>query len=196
MKERSFMRMRPKNIFERLWFGLLIVCFLPVLLMRGSTTTPPTALGEFPAIQATSLDKAKLHLPQDFAGQFNLVVISFAREQQQEVDTWIPVARQIQTSHSTFSYYELSAMAKENLLYRWWFDAALRSDTTDKDLRSRILTVYVSKLKFQKSLHIADEKRVVALLVDRTGKVYWRADGACTDQMKTTLLSTLTANGA
>ena len=36
-----------------------------------------------------------MNLPADFAGQFNLVIISFAREQQQEVDSWIPAARKI-----------------------------------------------------------------------------------------------------
>lgn len=187
--------MSHKNIFVRALFGLLIACFLPCLLLRGATTTPGPQLGEFPAIQATSLDGAKLHLPRDFAGQLNLVVISFAREQQQEVDTWIPVAQQIQSAHSNFSYYELPTTSRDNLLYRWWFDAALRSNTTDKTLRSRTLTAYVSKHNFHKTLHIADEKRVVALLVDRTGKVYWRVDGACTDQAKVSLESALAANG-
>jgi hypothetical protein len=182
------------KIFERALLGLLVLCLLPALFLRGATTASQE-LGQFPAIQATSLDKAKLRLPQDFAGQLNLVVISFAREQQQEVDTWIPVARQIQSGHSNFSYYELATTARENLLYRWWFDAALRSNTTDKELRSRILTAYVSKHSFQKTLHIANEKKVVAVLVDRSGKVYWRAEGSCTEQTKLALQSALAANG-
>jgi hypothetical protein len=189
------MQMCNRNVFERTLLGLLTLCFLPVLFLRGATT-PATELGQFPVIQATSLDKAKLHLPQDFAGQLNLIVISFAREQQQEVDTWIPVARQIQSAHSNLSYYELSTASRENLLYRWWFDAALRSNTTDKELRSRILTAYVGKHNFDKTLHIADEKQVVTVLVDRSGKVYWRAKGSCTEEAKLALQSTLAAHGA
>lgn len=185
------MRMHPEKTLNRFIFGLLILCFLPILFVRGSMTTPPPEPGEFPAIQATSLNNAKLHLPHDFAGQFNLVIISFAREQQKEVDTWIPVARQIQSTHSSFNYYELSAMSRENLLYRWWFDAALRSDTQDKDLRSRVLTAYVSKHMFQKSLQIAQEKQVTVVLIDRAGRVYWRANGACTEQKTAALLSAL-----
>lgn len=154
-------------------------------------TALPPELGEFPAIQATSLNNAKLHLPQDFSGKLNLVVISFAREQQQQVDTWIPVARKIQSTQSSFNYYELSAMSRENLLYRWWFNAALRSDTQDIDLRSRVLTAYVSKRMFQKSLRIIQEKQVIVVLIDRTGKVYWRANGACTEQKTAALLSAL-----
>jgi hypothetical protein len=188
------MRMFHKNKFERGARRLLIVCLLPVYFMLGATTSAPD-LGQFPAIQATSLNNAKFHLPQDFAGRLNLVVISFAREQQQEVDTWVAVAQQIQSAHKDFSYYELPTTSREDLLYRWWFDAALRSNTTNKELRSRILTAYVSKHKFYKTLHIANEKQVVPVLVDRSGKVYWRAEGACTAEARLALQSAIAANG-
>ena len=82
-------------------------------------------------------------------------------------------------------------MSRENLLYRWWFDEALRSNTTDKDLRARILTAYVNKRSFKKSLDIENEKRVVAILVDPKGHVYWRADGPYKDADMTALLSVL-----
>jgi hypothetical protein len=181
------MRMHPKNTCA-LVLGLLMVCLASVLPLQGSTPQQP---GQFPAIQATSLDGAKLHLPQEFSGQLNLVVISFAREQQQQVDTWIPAARKIQAAHSEFNYYELLTMSRVNLLSRWWFQGSLRSDTTDKDLRSRILVAYVSKHKFRESLHIANEKKIVAALVDRTGKIYWREDGVCTPEKTEALLGIL-----
>ncbi len=183
-----------RNTSERVVLVLLILCILPAVFLRGATTDARN-LGQFPAIQATSLDNAKLHLPKDFSGQLNLVVICFAREQQQEVDTWISAARQLHAAHRNFSYYELPTTSREDLLYRWWFDAALRTDTADKDMRSRILTAYVSKHNFHKTLDINNEKRVVAVLVDQSGKVYWRAEGSCTEEAKLALQSTLAANG-
>ncbi len=181
-------------MLKRVAFVLLAACFLPGLSVRGATTPAVAASGQFPAIEATDLDHARLNLPQNFAGQLNLVLISFEREQQAEVDTWIPAAREIESSHSKFRFYELLAMPHQNVLYRWWFNAALRSNTTDKDLRSRILTAYVSKHAFQKSLLIANEKQVVAVLVDPTGKVYWRADGACTPEKAAALQAALASN--
>ncbi len=189
------MRMHPGKVTQYLFLIAFIVCFFTGFALQNVPKLSNPRLGQFPAVQATSLDKRKFHLPQDFAGQLNLVVISFAREQQHQVDTWIPAAQQIQSAHRQFRYYELPAMSSENLLYRWWFDAALRSNTTDKDLRSRILTAYVNKHKFRISLQIANEKQVVAVLVDRTGKVFWRANGSCTEQDKTELLAALKANG-
>lgn len=188
------MRMCLNKIFARHLFWLLIVSLLPAFWLWGSTGARNAQTARFPGIQATSLDNARLHLPQDFSGQLNLVVVSFAREQQHDVDGWIPAAREIQTKHPKFSYYELPTMSSENLLYRWWFDAALRNNTNDHDLRNRTLTAYVNKHKFLKALGIANEKQVVAMLVDRTGKIYWRANGNCTEEEKLSLMQALAAN--
>jgi hypothetical protein len=189
------MPLRLNDTYPRAVFSLLIFCLLAGFFARGSTPAAATALGQFPALEATDLNHARLNLPRDFAGQLNLVILSFAREQQPDVDTWIPAARQIQSSHSKFRFYEPLIMSRENFLYRWWFNAALRSNTTDKDLRDRILTAYVNKPRFKRSLHIANEKKVVALLVDQKGQVYWRADGPSTDEGTRQLLAAIQANG-
>lgn len=179
----------------RFLLSLLIIYYFAAASLRSSVTPPAAGLGKFPAVEATSLDHAQLNLPQNFAGQLNLVIISFAREQQQVVDTWLPAAQQIQATHNNFRYYELPTTARENLLYRWWFNSALRSNTTDKDLRSRILTTYVNKHEFRNSLHISNERHVVEVLVDQTGRVLWRADGPYTEANKAELLSAVTASG-
>jgi hypothetical protein len=194
-QEQLLKPMRPRILPERLDLMLPIVWLLFGLFAHGVSSQPAPALGQFPTIQARSLDDAHMNLPADFAGQLNLVIISFAREQQQEVDSWVPAARKIESAHSQFRFYELPTMSRENLLYRWWFDEALRSNTTDKDLRSRILTAYVNKRTFKKSLDIENEKRVVAILVDPKGHVYWRADGSYNDAGTAALLSALAAHG-
>lgn len=194
-QEQLLKPMRPRPLPERLALVLPILWIFAGLFVQSATSAPAAAIGEFSAIQATSLDGAHMNLPANFSGQLNLVIISFAREQQQAVDSWIPAARKIESAHSQFRFYELPTMSRENLLYRWWFDESLRSNTTDKDLRSRILTAYVNKHAFKKSLHIENEKRVVAILVDQKGTVYWRADGPYADSDAPAILSVLAAHG-
>lgn len=186
--------MRRKRSIAFLFLSFFAFCFAFILAALPLPAQTPD-LGHFPNVHATSLQNARMNLPHDFAGQLNLVIVSFAREQQKAVDTWLPAARQIQSTHSKFSYYELPTMSRENLLYRWWFDAALRSATSEKDLRARILTTYLNKHKFRNALRISNEKQIVALLVDKTGKVYWRTEGHCTDEAKQSLQSALTASG-
>ncbi|MGH9616055.1 MAG: hypothetical protein ACRD28_04870 [Acidobacteriaceae bacterium] len=177
---------------------IVLPIFTILLGWFGLAPTAPAAsdLGQFPAIHARSLDGVHLNLPAKFCGRISLVVISFAREQQKEVKSWIPAAQNIEAGHGNFCYYELLVMSRENLLYRLWLNGSLRSNTTDKELRSRILTAYVNKGSFRHYLHIANEKRVVAVLVDREGRVYWRADGAYADRDTPAIVSALAANGS
>jgi len=187
--------MRPRLLPERLVLVLPLLWILAGLYLQSAASPPGALIGAFPTIQATSLDGAHMRVPADFSGQMNLVIISFAREQQKAVDTWIPAARKIELAHGHFRFYEMPTMSRENVLYRWWFDESLRSNTADKDLRSRILTVYVDKSNFKKSLGIKSEKQVVAILVDPNGAVYWRADGPYTGPDTAAILSVLGAHG-
>lgn len=173
----------------RLRLQSALFCFgcvglIPWLLMfnpvRKSAMAAATGLGNFPSVEANSLDKDRYLLPKDFGGQVNLVMISFAREQQAAVDTWLPAARQAEEQHADLRYYELPTTSKENLLYRWWFNSALRSNNTDPALNGRILTLYVSKSAFLHALHIPNEKKIAVLLVNRTGQVLWEAEGVYT----------------
>lgn len=175
----------------RLFFCLLVVCCMWGLFISSAADAAVTETGQFPRVQAVSLSGTRFDLPQNFGGQINLVVISFAREQQQAVDSWLPAARQIEATHNQFRYYELPTMSRQNIVYRWWFDAALRSNTTDKDLRTRILPVYVNKHKFLRSLRIRNDKNVVAVLIDQSGRILWRADGPYTEQKERALSSAL-----
>ena len=173
----------------RLRLQSALFCFgcvglIPWLLMfnpvRKSAMAAATGLGNFPSVEANSLDKDRYLLPKDFGGQVNLVMISFAREQQAAVDTWLPAAKQAEEQHADLRYYELPTTSKENLLYRWWFNSALRSNNTDPALNGRILTLYVSKGAFLHALHIPNEKKIAVLLVNRTGQVLWATEGAYT----------------
>lgn len=189
------MRTHLRFIFARFSIVLLGIVSVVGVALRGAATTPPGVLGQFPAITATSLDKRQLALPRSFAGDLNLVIVSFAREQQAQVDTWIQPAQQLESQHATLRYYELPTMSRENLLYRWWFDSALRTSTTDPTLRRRILTVYVRKAEFRQALDIPNEKHIVAILVNRSGNIFWRADGPYSEEHRLSLTKAMAANG-
>ena len=189
------MRLRIHNAVSLCALAGLLACSFHGMSLSVPANAPAIDLGTFPPVDATSLDKARLELPRDFGGSLNLVMISFAREQQHEVDTWLPAARLLESEHPKLLYYELPTTAWENLLYRWWFNSALRSNNTDPALTSRILTLYVSKGPFRQSLRIPNEKQIVILLVDRTGHVLWRTEGVFTSEKNQSLQSAVVANG-
>ena len=53
----------------------------------------------FPTVNGSNLQRAKLTLPQDFEGKYNLLFIAFQQWQQDEVNTWIPLAESCEAQY-------------------------------------------------------------------------------------------------
>lgn len=64
-----------------------------------------------------------------------------------------------------------------NPLTRWFIDSGMRRGIPDPNARARTITLYIDKKPFEQALQLPTEKTVYALLVDRSGKVLWRAEG-------------------
>jgi len=76
-----------------------------------------------------------------------------------------------------FQYYELPTIDRLNPLFRWFIDNGMRRGIPDSSARSRTITLYLDKPSFRKALSLPDEKRIYAILVDRSGRVLWRTEG-------------------
>jgi hypothetical protein len=140
---------------------------------EGSTAAPE---GTFPKLTASNLEKQTFSLPVDFAGDRNLLLIAFQREQQRNVDTWLRQMKRFELS-SGFRYYELPTIDRLNPFFRWFINSGMRRGIPDRNARARTITLYLDKLSFRKALNLPDEKQIYAILVDRSGKVLWRAEG-------------------
>jgi len=134
-------------------------------------------LPTFPALEASNLNKQKMQFPQGLAGERNLVLLGFQREQQEDIDTWLAPLPALTKLHPDLAFYELPVIDRPNFLLRWIIDTGMRSGIPDKQQRARTITLYLDKKKFLKELQIESEKTIYALLIDKTGKVLWRAEG-------------------
>jgi hypothetical protein len=170
-------------------------CILGLLSVGLAFTSPAQQAAVFPKLTASNLAKQKLVLPQDFAGSRNLLLIAFEREQQKDIDTWLPAAKEIEAAHENFRYYELPTIGRSNPLFRWYLDSAMRSGLPDNNARARTITLYVDKGEFRRTLDIPSESAISVLLVDKSGKVLWRATGNFTEEKKANLLDELKAAG-
>lgn len=148
----------------------------------------------FPPETSYSLAKTKVALPQDFAGQLNLLLISFEREQQRDIDTWKPLATDLQRSRPDLRTYMLPVFPHENMLYRWWLALSLRSDVQSAADLEFTVPLYVNKGQFRQALGIASEKQISILLTDRSGHVLWRETGPMDDRKKAALSAFVAAS--
>ena len=168
-------------------FGLaaaLCACLFPAAYASQNGATKPAV---FPHLTSYNLNKAKLNLPGDFAGQLNLLLISFRPEQKKQIDSWMPVAEALQHIDSNFRWYQMPVSGSENFIFRWWDNSSMRSDDTDPETWPWIVPVYVDKNRFRHSLQIPTDRQISVLLVDKQGRVLWRSQGPMTPENRDSL---------
>ncbi len=154
-----------------------------------SSQPPSTSFGVFPFISAEALDKSQITLPSQLEGKQNLMLLSWRRDQATQLDTWTAVAQALQHVDFDFRVYHILVSAPENALFRWWDNASLRAAETDPELLHWSVPIYTEKSALRQSLGVSDDEHaVVAVLVDRAGRVLWKAQGPSTAASRASLL--------
>lgn len=159
---------------------------VPLLLSAGSALAADSA-PRFPQVSSENLSGKAYKLPGDFEGERNLLLIAFQREQQKNIDTWLHEVKRFTDLDPNLHYYELPTISRLNAVARWFINNGMRGGIPDKAQRDRTITLYLDKKPFLESLHIADESRVYALVVDRQGNVLWRGEGDFSEDKATSL---------
>ena len=171
------------------WLVALLLSSALISPQAAQTKKPAT----FPVVSGYSLDKDKVTFPAGMQGQTDLLLISFAPEQQTDIDSWLPAAQDLQHSNFQFRWYQVPISNKENFVFHWWHTSSLRSDQTDPETWPWIVPLFVDRHKFQHDLAIPNEKQVVALLVNRQGQILWRASGPMTPDKRASLMAAAAA---
>lgn len=73
----------------------------------------------FPIVNGSNLLREKLTLPQDFAGKYNLLFIAFQQWHQEEVNSWIPLAKSCEARFAGLVYYELPTIRALNAFLKF-----------------------------------------------------------------------------
>lgn len=163
----------------------LLTCALLAVTVSSQRHEPTDTLassaadsvGRFPQVSGRSLDGVRFDLPAEFRGRLNLVVVAFQRAQQRDVDDWMPYLRALASRRPDIALYELPTLGSG---YRWMrgiIDGGMRRGIPDAAVRAATITLYIDKRPFRRALELADENQICVLVVDRQGRIYWRAEG-------------------
>lgn len=145
----------------------------------------------FPTVSGSSLQREKLTLPQDFAGEYNLLFIAFQQWQQDEVNTWINLAESLEARFLGLVYYELPTIRSLNALSKFFINEGMRAGIPNPKSRERTITLYLDKDDFRAALNLEDEEHIFVLLIDQQGKELWRARGPHSQASEAELLQVL-----
>lgn len=131
----------------------------------------------FPTVSGFNLERQELEFPRDFAGELNLVFVPFQQRQQLTVNTWIPIAQELEETFPGIIYYELPTIDEMPLLSRTFINEGMRAGIPDTKARQRTVTLYIDTREFMKATGISGKNDVHILLVDRQGEILWRTTG-------------------
>jgi len=137
--------------------------------------------GQFPVVSGSNLQRQEFEFPRDFEGQINFLLIPFQREQQKDVNTWVPLAQKLERSFPGLVYYELPTIRKLPVLSRTFINEGMRAGIPDRTARERTVTLYIDKDKFKEVLEIKTESTIHLFLLDEDGNILWRDSGTYTD---------------
>jgi hypothetical protein len=143
---------------------------------------------QFPKVSGRNLDREHLTFPEDFTGQYNIVLIAFQQWQQTTVNTWLPFVRDQIAVHDGLTYYEFPVIQSMNMLSRWFINEGMRAGIPDPVARQKTITLYLNKRAFRNALDITTEQEITILLVDHDGQVLARSQGQFTPEKGTALL--------
>jgi hypothetical protein len=136
----------------------------------------------FPLVRGENLEGRVFTLPKDLEGECNVLFIAFQREQQIDIDNWLPFVKQQVNEYPSLVYYELPTIYRGNPLFRWGLNTGMRMGIPDKNAREVTITLYLDKKAFRKALDMPDEERIYVLLVNSKGEVLWRVEGSFNEE--------------
>lgn len=143
----------------------------------GDASREPSREARFPVVRGTNLEGRDFTLPRDLEGERNVVIVAFEREQQRDVDTWLPALGDLARTTPGLRVYELPTIATPYRLMRPIIDGGMRRGIPDRAVREATITLYLDTDDFRRALAIPDARDIHVLLVDRAGRILWRTAG-------------------
>jgi hypothetical protein len=164
-------------------FSLLLLSAIGVTVdpaPGAETRLTVDSVRQFPRVEGSNLEGRRFLLPADFEAELNVVIVAFRREQQAEVDTWLPFLAEQKVRERGVRVYELPTLNRSYTIMRRFIDGGMARGIPEKATRDATITLYIDKSPFKKALAISTEDRIVTMIVARDGRVLWRVDGRFT----------------
>lgn len=160
---------------------------IALALTLAAPTPAPSPSGSpkartFPRIDARSLAGKDYTLPNDFAGEPTLVVITFKKDQADQAKSWSGFATLLEERYKKLRAYNLALIDPHARFFRAFIENGMRSGITDPSARASFLTAFADAAGFRGSLGIEGQDKAVELLVRGDGAVCWFATGSATDE--------------
>ncbi len=140
------------------------------------------AVPHFPEVAGRDVNSKPYALPDGFEGRYNLVLMAFERRHQTAVNTWLGPLGELARQEADLRVYEVPTLREFSPAKQQQIDNWMSAGIADPKAREATITVYTDINEIGEALQISSTSRIQLFLVDRNGKVYWRGDGAYSEE--------------
>jgi hypothetical protein len=91
---------------------------------------------------------------------------------------WQSPFQNLAKANPELEYYELPVLSRFYSPIRWLIDGGMKGCFLDWEARERTITVYTNKRAFRVQLGIKDENTIHVFLLEGSGRLIWRTEGA------------------
>lgn len=148
---------------------------------------------KFPEVLGANLERRLFHLPGDLEGRLNILLMPFQQWQQWVVNSWLPLARKIESRYPAVRYYELPVLPKYLTARPDGIDTGIWRGMAGPHFRERTIPLFVDKAAFRAGLELASEDTLALLVIDRRGSILWREEGGIQDHKAAALVKAVEA---
>ena len=150
---------------------------MPILVRRSRLEVGSDSV-QFPTVSGFNLNRQEFEFPRDFGRDLNLLFVPFLQPQQFIVNTWMPLANELEAIFPELAYYELPTIDTLPALSRTFINEGMRAGIPNAKARERTITLYIDTARFMRAIGIPTKNDVHILLVDRRGGILWRTTGS------------------
>ena len=149
----------------------------------------------FPRVEGRSLEDEVVLLPDGLEGERNLMAVAFHRTHQRDVDTWIPLFRELEAEVPGLAGYEIPTISGGWKPMRRFIDGGMKAAIPDPLTRRRTVTVYGDVGRVTEGLGLNGRDEIAIVLCNRDGEILWMTTGPLEGEPPPDLLEALGATG-
>jgi hypothetical protein len=154
-----------------------VLSFLPLVALAAEPEAEIQIGERLPKLRGEFLTGRKVVLPHAAQGRVSLLLLGFTYKSRFAVEAWAARFRQEFPSDPRVDFYEVPVIGGVARLAGWFINSGMRGGTPKEDYE-RVVTVHRDADTWKRRVRFSDSDAAYLILLDRTGKVAWRHQGA------------------
>lgn len=128
----------------------------------------------FPPLEGEILSGDEVIFPADFKAPHHMVIMSFDRDQEKQIEGWIKPASDLPDNVALF---EVALIGKVGGIARFFIKGGMRDMEQYKARKQAVMPYFGDAETVKSALNITDSSQVHAFLITNKGDILWQGKG-------------------